>query len=443
MRTRSLRSDFASIGFVSSMRQGSDGVQRPRQPHSLRRTRNGPKLRKLQLSAAALARGPSADGTPGPTLTTTCASGGSASSARNASQRPGSAARASRETTTSCRTSSSVASRSGRSAPAAERRSFASTLALSMRWSKLAKASASRRTGPPSGWRATRRGAGVAKLQLSALASVAPRALFAPAATWARKLVAIGKRPVGSKTSVRVPTQRHSPSGCGSSRTGSSAGASRRCASSATIGCENVTETSGASGTLAFGRAPQHSQWSLRLGRGTRRVARRGGEGRAHGAPGARRRQRRLAQRERKDARLARERREPRDHAGRLGRRQPRRGGACDERRPIGGSLTLAQPKAGRLGRDLVRRRRGAARSRPRRDTGTAGRELRQDRRGRPGPRREQHQRRSRPCARHQGLLRTSKIPHGPRRDSAPLRYDDLLVVSFVVEGRWATPVRD
>ena len=44
-------------------------------------------------------------------------------------------------------------------------------------------------------------------------------ALGVPAGIVARYRVAIGKRPSGSNTSVRAPTQRHSPGGCGSSRT--------------------------------------------------------------------------------------------------------------------------------------------------------------------------------------------------------------------------------
>ena len=122
-----------------------------------------------------------------------------------------------------------------------------------MRWSKTAKSSVSRRAGPPSGWRATSRGGGVSKLQDSAAVSVPPVALGVPAGIVARKRVAMGKRPSGSKTSVRAPTQRHSPAGCGSSRTGTSARASAAWESSATIGCEKVTERCGASGTLPSG----------------------------------------------------------------------------------------------------------------------------------------------------------------------------------------------
>jgi hypothetical protein len=41
-RTTSFESVFASIGFVSSIRHGSNGEQRPFQPHSTLRTRKGP-----------------------------------------------------------------------------------------------------------------------------------------------------------------------------------------------------------------------------------------------------------------------------------------------------------------------------------------------------------------------------------------------------------------
>ena len=122
-----------------------------------------------------------------------------------------------------------------------------------MRWSKAAKSSVSRRTGPPSGWRATSRGGGVSKVQDSAAASVPPVALGVPAGIVARKRVAMGKRPSGSKTSVRAPIQRHSPAGWGSSRSGTSARASAACESSASIGCEKVTERCGASGTMPSG----------------------------------------------------------------------------------------------------------------------------------------------------------------------------------------------
>ncbi len=122
-----------------------------------------------------------------------------------------------------------------------------------MRWSKAANSSASRRTGPPSGCLATSRGAGVRKLHETPLARAPPVALVAPAATVARYSLAIAKRPSGSNTSVRVPIQRHSPLGCGSSRTGTPSCASPACESSATIGCENVTESCGASGTSPSG----------------------------------------------------------------------------------------------------------------------------------------------------------------------------------------------
>ena len=187
-------------------------------------------------------RGPSADGVPGPTLTSTFASGGSGASVRNASQRPGSAARARRETTASCSSSAGVAIRAGCSAPPARMRIVAITAAGSTRWSKPAKSSASRRTGPPSGCRETSRGGGVLKLHEEERSSAVPVALVAPAASVAWYSLAIAKRPSGSNTSVRVPTQRHSPFTSGSSRTGTLRIASAAWEPSATIGSENVTD---------------------------------------------------------------------------------------------------------------------------------------------------------------------------------------------------------
>ncbi len=65
--------------------------------------------------------------------------------------------------------------------------------------------------------------------------------------------VAIGNRPSGSKRSVRVPTQRHSPAGWGVSRTGGALRASASCDATATMGSENVTERWGASATSPSG----------------------------------------------------------------------------------------------------------------------------------------------------------------------------------------------
>ncbi len=173
-----------------------------------------------------------------------------------------------------------------------------------------------------------------------------------PAGIVARYSLAIGKRPSGSNTSVRVPTQRHSPGGCGSSRTGTPSCASSACESSATIGCENVTESCGASGTSPSG-ARRSTVSGPVAGASLREappVGRR--ERRALGAARPRRRQRRLAQRERRRARLLRERRQAIRDAARGESVELRRFGTRDERGRLGRVGALAQPEA-RLGGDL------------------------------------------------------------------------------------------
>ena len=79
-----------------------------------------------------------------------------------------------------------------------------------------------------------------------------PFALFVPAAISTWYVVACGNRTSGSNSSVRVPIQRHVPFGVGTSFTGTLAAASS-CDVTATIGCENVTLSSGAYGTLPSG----------------------------------------------------------------------------------------------------------------------------------------------------------------------------------------------
>ena len=135
-------------------------------------------------------------------------------------KRPGSAAFTSRATASSASRSASLARRSGTVVAPARSRMPASAAAGSMRWSKAANSSVSGRLGTPSGCFATRRGGGVPKDHSAAAASVSPLALFVPAGTLTRYVVAIGKRPCGSKSSVRVPTQRHSPGTSGVSRAG-------------------------------------------------------------------------------------------------------------------------------------------------------------------------------------------------------------------------------
>ncbi len=252
-RTRPARSDFASTGFVVSTRHGASGVQRPPQPHSCPATRNGPYVRKDHDCASLVRRGPSADGVPGPIDISTAASAGSAVAATSAIERRGAASLTSRATASSFATSASVASRSVTAAPAARARIEPRTAAGSTSWSNAANTTASRRATPPSGCRTTTRGAGVANVHATSRASRPPVAEAVPAGTTARNSVAIGRRRSGWKTTVRVPTQRHSPGTLGSSRTGTLSPPSASCVSSATIGCENVTLRFGASGTSPSG----------------------------------------------------------------------------------------------------------------------------------------------------------------------------------------------
>jgi hypothetical protein len=65
-------------------------------------------------------------------------------------------------------------------------------------------------------------------------------------------VVACGNRTCGSNKIVRVPIQRHLPAGVGVSLTGWTCAASP-CEVTATIACEKVTVSSGASGTLPSG----------------------------------------------------------------------------------------------------------------------------------------------------------------------------------------------
>jgi hypothetical protein len=85
-----------------------------------------------------------------------------------------------------------------------------------------------------------------------AAASGSPAADRVPAGTEAEYDVALGKPPAGSKSSVRVPTQRHCPGGWGSRRTGTCAAAASW-VSSAIIGWSNVTLRCGATGTSPSG----------------------------------------------------------------------------------------------------------------------------------------------------------------------------------------------
>ncbi len=210
-------------------------------------------MRKPHSCAAAVVRGPSAEGAAARTVTVTAASAGSSRSARKATRRPGSVAFTRRSAASSASTSAAEARRTGTFLPPALTRTDSSIAAGSTRWSKAAIIRTSRREGPPSGWRATRRGGGVENDQREALANAPPPAPRVPAGTSTRYSVAMANRPSGSKTSVRAPTQRHSPGGCGESRAGTACRARPACESSATIGCEKVIERCGASGTSPSG----------------------------------------------------------------------------------------------------------------------------------------------------------------------------------------------
>ena len=123
---------------------------------------------------------------PAPIAASIPASAGNGASATNASQRPGSASRASRAAAGSAARSASVASRTGIAAEPALSLTRARTAAGSIRWSNAANRTASRRTGPPCGWRATRRGAGVENDQATSAASAPPFAARVPAGTTTR-----------------------------------------------------------------------------------------------------------------------------------------------------------------------------------------------------------------------------------------------------------------
>ncbi len=82
--------------------------------------------------------------------------------------------------------------------------------------------------------------------------STLPVADFVPAGISTWYVVACGNRITGSNSSVRVPTQRHAPGGCGVSFTGCTFAASS-CDVTATIAWLNVTCSCGASGTSPSG----------------------------------------------------------------------------------------------------------------------------------------------------------------------------------------------
>src|SRR5436853_7786423 len=111
----------------------------------------------------------------------------------------------------------------------------------------------SRRVGPSCGYIWTTVGGGVSNVNFTAFLSSLPVALLVPAGISTWYVVACGNRTTGSNNSVRVPIHRHLPAGVGVSLTGTVAAASS-CDVTATIACEHVTDSCGASGTAPSGR---------------------------------------------------------------------------------------------------------------------------------------------------------------------------------------------
>jgi hypothetical protein len=87
---------------------------------------------------------------------------------------------------------------------------------------------------------------------LVAAFSTPPLTDLVPAGTSTVYVVACGNRISGSNSTVRVPSQRQLPLGCGVSFTGCTPAASP-CEVTATIGWLNVMLISGATGTLPSG----------------------------------------------------------------------------------------------------------------------------------------------------------------------------------------------
>ena len=129
---------------------------------------------------------------------------------------------------------------------------FFSTSAASIFWSNATNIGTSRRVGPYIGYIWTAVAGGVSKLNFTAFFNSFPVALLVPAGISTWYVVACGNRTTGSNTSVLVPIQRHLPAGCGDSLTGTLLAASS-CDVTATIACENVTVSCGASGTSPSG----------------------------------------------------------------------------------------------------------------------------------------------------------------------------------------------
>ncbi len=211
-------------------------------------------MRKLHDCSSAVRRGPSAEGVPAGKATRIGVSAGRGSSVRMTRKRPGSAARASARTCSSAAISSALARRTRTPRWPARTCSVASRAWGSTRWSKDANTSVSRRAGLPSaGQRSRRRGGGVRNVNVAAWARTAPVAERVPAGTVTLYSVAIGRRGSTSNNSVFVPTQRQRPPGGSGRRAAGWTFSASACDVTATIGCEKVRLTCGASGTSPLG----------------------------------------------------------------------------------------------------------------------------------------------------------------------------------------------
>ena len=313
-------------------------------------------------AAASLRRGPSADGVPGADAHVDGGVGrqrrARRGTRRSARARP--PARAARRPSSACDLGlRREAQRQRRAAARADAAASASTAAGSTRWSKAANSSVSRRAGPPSGWRATSRGGGVSRTSRTRARGERPAdgARACPPGRRPGSRVAIGKRPSGSKTSVLAPTQRHSPGGCGESRTGTASRARRRVRverhhrlregdrrGAARAGTSPSGMRRRTSSGPVRARRPGRAASSARAGRPRARVrpVRGGGSDASRSAKGSSRGSAASGG-------------QPVEHASRLGLRRARSaGGRATSAGASPGSAALAQPEArGRLLGDL------------------------------------------------------------------------------------------
>ena len=190
-------------------------------------------------------------------VTVKVVSGGRASSETNASHLFSVDLAANRRMRGSAATSSWLAMRTVNRLPWAVTCVCLSTLAGSMSWSKEAKKTGSRLTGPPVGQAYWRDGGGVRKVQLTGSASFVPSADGIPSGMKAENSVAMGilAEPSTPASNRRVlePTQRQRPGTAGCSSTGMSPAASCWWLVRGTMGRLKVTLSWGARGTSPSG----------------------------------------------------------------------------------------------------------------------------------------------------------------------------------------------